>query len=237
MKKSIKTFILVIIYLFAFSTSVQSFTLKTNETPTTVNAGETFKVKLTVDEATTLANSHIKYDSSLFTFVEAKQTNMSASANQDGNEVSWMYTDLNANSEGIKTFEFTFKAKNIGETKTGTFEITDDVFITTKDRTYEKDSVNGNKTFQVTVKGNGNTISSGTKNNPTSSETTSTLTTSTASTTGRTTTYDNKAADNTKVNSSNLPKTGEETKLGMVIAGISLIITAVIFKKKEKNLF
>lgn len=228
MKKTLKITLLVIVYLLAFSTSVQAYTANFSGTPTSVNSEETFTVKITVDEATTLANSHIKYDSSLFTFVSATQTNLSAAIYNSEGEISWMYTDLNANSQGVKTFEFTFKAKKVTEDKTGTFKMSDATFITVGEKTYEGNNVKGDKNIAVTVKaGKGTSLSS--KNN-TSTSGSSTNKTST-------TTYNNSNTDTT-TNKNSLPKTGEDAIRNIaLIAGTTFIVLAIAFKKKAKKLF
>lgn len=228
MKKTLKITLLVIVYLLAFSTSVQAYTANFSGTPTSVNSEETFTVKITVDEATTLANSHIKYDSSLFTFVSATQTNLSAAIYNSEGEISWMYTDLNANSQGVKTFEFTFKAKKVTEDKTGTFKMSDATFITVGEKTYEGNNVKGDKNIAVTVKaGKGTSLSS--KNN-TSTSGSSTNKTST-------TTYNNSNIDTT-TNKNSLPKTGEDAIRNIaLIAGATFIVLAIAFKKKAKKLF
>lgn len=228
MKKTLKITLLVIVYLLAFSTSVQAYTANFSGTPTSVNSEETFTVKITVDEATTLANSHIKYDSSLFTFVSATQTNLSAAIYNSEGEISWMYTDLNANSQGVKTFEFTFKAKEVTGDKTGIFQMSDATFITVGEKTYEGNNIKGDKNIAVTVKsGKGTSLSS--KNN-TSTSGSSTNKTST-------TTYNNSNTDTT-TNKNSLPKTGEDAIRNIaLIAGTTFIVLAIAFKKKAKNLF
>lgn len=230
MKKTFKITLLVIVYLLAFSTSVQAYTANFSGTPTSVNSEETFTVKITVDEATTLANSHIKYDSSLFTFVNATQTNLSASIYNSEGEISWMYTDLTANSKGVKTFEFTFKAKKVTEDKTGIFKMSDATFITVGEKTYEGNNVKGDKNIAVTVKAGKGTNSLSSKNN-TSTNGSSTNKTST-------TTYNNANKDTTTINKNSLPKTGEVAIRNIaLVAGITFIVLAIAFKKKAKNLF
>lgn len=259
MKKTLKITLLVIVYLLAFSSSVQAYTADFTGTPTSVNSGETFTVKITVDEATTLANSHIEYDSSLFTFVEATQTNLSASIYESEGEVSWMYTDLNANTEGVKTFEFKFKANKVTEDKTGTFKMFDAVFITVGEKTYEGTNVKGDKNIAVTVKAAGGTTTDEDKDTnkeetkdkddkedktPSSSLSSNDKT----STSGNkknptsTTTYDNtstnKTTDKTTTEKNELPKTGESTTRTIVlIAGVAFIALAVTFKRKANELF
>lgn len=248
MKKTLKITLLVIVYLLAFSTSVEAYTADFTGTPTSVNSEETFTVKITVDEATTLANSHIKYDSSLFTFVEATQTNLSAAIYQSEGEVSWMYTDLNANSTGVKTFEFKFKAKKVTEDKTGTFKMSDAVFITVGEKTYEGTSVKGDKNINVTVKAvsetteNKNTTTN--NNNATNSLTSKNNTTTSGSKTNTTstTTYNattkNAISDKTTTKKDSLPKTGESaTKTMVLIAGVAFIALAINFKRKANELF
>ena len=154
MKRFLKITLLVIVYLLAFSAGVEAYTANFSGTPTTVKSGETFTVKVTVDESTTLANSHITYDKSLFEFVGATQTNLSASvyAPKGEGEVAWMYTDMNANSKGVTTFEMKFKAKKVDKDKTGTFKMSDATFITVGQQTYEGTNVKGDKNIAVTVK-------------------------------------------------------------------------------------
>lgn len=262
MKKTLKITLLVIVYLLAFSTSVEAYTADFTGTPTSVNSEETFTVKITVDEATTLANSHIKYDSSLFTFVEATQTNLSAAIYQSEGEVSWMYTDLNANSTGVKTFEFKFKAKKVTEDKTGTFQMSDAVFITVGEKTYEGTNVKGDKNIAVTVKAasgntttdkntttNNNTTNNTTTNNTSKNNTTSSLSsknntttsgskTNTTSTTTYNATSNNVTSDKTTTEKDSLPKTGESTtKTIVLIAGVAFIALAINFKRKANELF
>lgn len=240
MKKTLKITLLVIVYLLAFSTSVQAYTANFSGTPTSVNSEETFTVKITVDEATTLANSHIKYDSSLFTFVSATQTNLSAAIYNSEGEISWMYTDLNANSQGVKTFEFTFKAKKVTEDKTGIFQMSDAVFITVGEKTYEGNNVKGDKNIAVTVKAGKGTNNENKDNNKTSSSLSSKNNTSIngSSTNKTSTTTYNTNTDKTTTNKNSLPKTGEDAIRNItLIAGTTFIVLAVMFKKKAKNLF
>ncbi len=235
MKKTLKIALLVIVYLLASTTSVQAYTANFSGTPTSVNSEETFTLKITVDEATTLANSHIKYDSSLFTFVSATQTNLSAAIYNSEGEISWMYTDLNANSQGVKTFEFTFKAKKVTEDKTGTFQMSDAVFITIGENTYEGNNVKGDKNIAVTVKAKKGTNDG---NKPSSSLSSKNNTSTSGSTTNKTstTTYNN--TDNTTTNKNSLPKTGEDAMRNItLIAGVTFIVLAIAFKRKSKNLF
>ena len=235
MKKTLKIALLVIVYLLASTTSVQAYTANFSGTPTSVNSEETFTLKITVDEATTLANSHIKYDSSLFTFVSATQTNLSAAIYNSEGEISWMYTDLNANSQGVKTFEFTFKAKKVTEDKTGTFQMSDAVFITIGENTYEGNNVKGDKNIAVTVKAKKGTNNG---NKPSSSLSSKNNTSTSGSKTNKTstTTYNN--TDNTTTNKNSLPKTGEDAIRNItLIAGVTFIVLAIAFKRKSKNLF
>ncbi len=182
MKKLFTTMIMLAIFLFALSTGVQAYTMTfTGETatPTQVDAGDTFNVVVTVDEQTVLANGQLFYDSSLFTFVSANQTNMSSndveSALENNRIVKWMYTDLSANTinddyesgTGTKTFVFTFQAANVTEEKTGRFILEDFVVTTADDKSYdnhpiytidnansnaEEGKILGNDYFDVTIK-------------------------------------------------------------------------------------
>lgn len=261
MKRILKITLLVIVYLLAFSAGVEAYTANFSGTPTTVKSGETFTVKVTVDESTTLANSHITYDKSLFEFVGATQTNLSASvyAPKGEGEVAWMYTDMDVNSKGVKTFEMKFKAKNVTEDKTGVFKMSDATFITVGQQTYEGTNVKGDKNIAVTVKAgsSSNSVSSrdeASRNNTTTPTNGSTTNKTSGSTTNKTstTTYNsglsstnktsassstnNTTKDKTTTEKSNLPKTGDKGYVAL-IAGTVFIILAVIYKRKEKNLF
>ncbi len=259
MKRFLKITLLVIVYLLAFSAGVEAYTANFSGTPTTVKSGETFTVKVTVDEATTLANSHITYDKSLFEFVGATQTNLSASvyAPKGEGEVAWMYTDMNANSKGVKTFEMKFKAKTVNEDKTGVFKMSDATFITVGQQTYEGTNVKGDKNIAVTVKAGSssnslssrdeasrnNTTASGSTTNKTSGSTTNKTSTTTynssLSSTNKTSassSKNNTTKDTTTTEKSNLPKTGDKGYVAL-IAGTVFIVLAVIYKRKAKNLF
>lgn len=261
MKRFLKITLLVIVYLLAFSAGVEAYTANFSGTPTTVKSGETFTVKVTVDESTTLANSHITYDKSLFEFVGATQTNLSASvyAPKGEGEVAWMYTDMDVNSKGVKTFEMKFKAKNVTEDKTGVFKMSDATFITVGQQTYEGTNVKGDKNIAVTVKAgsSSNSVSSrdeASRNNTTTPTNGSTTNKTSGSTTNKTstTTYNsglsstnktsassstnNTTKDTTTTEKSNLPKTGDKGYVAL-IAGTVFIVLAVIYKRKEKNLF
>lgn len=160
MKKLITTMVMLAILVFALSTSVQAYSMSYAGTKTEVESGETFNVTIPVDEQTALANGKLLYNSSLFTFVGATQSNMSAQAYPGEGKVNWMYTDLGSNDSelqkgtGTKTFVFTFKAADVTETKKGTFTLNDFVVTTTGDNEYDQDSntVSGPKSVDVTIK-------------------------------------------------------------------------------------
>lgn len=160
MKKLITTMVMLAILVFALSTSVQAYSMSFAGTKTEVESGETFNVTISVDEQTVLANGKLSYDSSLFTFVGATQSSMSAQAYPGEGRVNWMYTDLGSNDSelqkgtGTKTFVFTFKAADVTETKKGTFTLNDFVVTTAGDNEYDQASntVSGTKSIDVTIK-------------------------------------------------------------------------------------
>ncbi len=115
-----------------------------------VKAGEEFTIEIKVDENTILGNSHISYDSNLFEFKGTEQTNLSANEVNAG-DIAWMYTDMNENSTGVKSFKFKFKAKDdISKNKEATFKLSDLALITGSNQ-YEGNDIGGNKEFKVTV--------------------------------------------------------------------------------------
>lgn len=240
MKKTLKITFLVIVYLLAFSTNVQAYKAEFTGTPITVNSDQTFTLKVTVDEATTIvADSHIKYDSSLFSFDSVTQTKLTAElTNNVEGDITWNYLDTNSNSNGVKTFEFNFKAKKVTKDTTGIFNITGGTFVS-KSGTYRETNVKGDKSISVTV------LKTGTSSSLLSSISSKENTTTSGSATPKTstTTYGNSISgnntlDNTIVGTKALPKTGEDrVRNSALITGTIFIALAVIYKRKSKNLF
>lgn len=140
--------IIMIVLLSLISTSVSAITITTENKE--VKPGDEFIVEIKVDESIVLANSHITYDSNLFEFKGTTQANLSANEVNSG-DVAWMYTDMNENSTGVKSFEFKFKAKDsISKKQDSTFKLSDLAFVTDSTQ-YEENNINGNKEFKVTV--------------------------------------------------------------------------------------
>ncbi len=153
MKKTLSTVVMLIILIFALSTDVQAYTMSFTGT-TEVESGATFNVTISVDEATTLANGQLSYDSSLFTFVGATQdNNMTAQAYPSEGKVKWMYTELKTEPVGVKSFVFTFKAAEVEETKKGTFTLNDFIVTTATDTEYDQESntISGSNSVEITI--------------------------------------------------------------------------------------
>ena len=153
MKKTLSTVIMLLILMFALSTNVQAYTMSFTG-KTEVESGETFNVTISVDEATTLANGQLSYDTSLFTFVGATQDdNMAAQAYPSEGKVKWMYTELKTEPVGVNSFVFTFKAAEVEETKKGTFTLNDFVVTTATDAEYDQaaSTISGSNSVEVTI--------------------------------------------------------------------------------------
>ena len=153
MKKVTITAIMLVIAMFMLTTNVQAYSMSFSGTKTTVEPGETFNVTVSVDEATTRANGHIKYDSSLFTFVSSTGSNMSASAETAGT-VQWLYSEPAGQENGAKSFTFTFKAAEVTETQKGTFTMEDFIAITKENEEgygQDKNTISGTTSVEVTI--------------------------------------------------------------------------------------
>ena len=153
MKKVTITAIMLVLAMFMLTTNVQAYSMSFSGTKTTVESGETFNVTVSVDEATTRANGHIKYDSSLFTFVSSTGSNMSASAGTAGT-VQWLYSEPMGQETGVKSFTFTFKAADVTETKKGTFTMEDFIAITKDNEEgygQDKNTIGGTSSVEVTI--------------------------------------------------------------------------------------
>lgn len=231
MKKVLKITFLAIICMLALTTTAQAYKANFEGTPTSVNSKETFTLKITVDEATTLASGNLEYDESLFTFVGSTQEKLSAVASNKTGVISWNYTDLDKNSEGVKAFEFEFKANSAKKDKTGIFKMVDGVFITVRDKTYSSTSAEGDKNIAITVK-------KGSKTTEGDTIILSSLAT-VETTSGEVETQKDKTTqDNTIAKTEKLPQAGESTARSIIlISGIVLIIIAIITRRKAKNLF
>ena len=152
MKKVTITAIMLVLAMFMLTTNVQAYSMNFSGTKTTVEPGETFNVTVSVDEATTRANGHIKYDSSLFTFVSSTGSNMTANATSG--TVQWLYSEPVGQETGAKSFTFTFKAADVTETKKGTFTMEDFIAITkTNEEGYgqDKNTIGGTSSVEVTI--------------------------------------------------------------------------------------
>ena len=152
MKKVTITAIMLVLAMFMLTTNVQAYSMSFSGTKTTVEPGETFNVTVSVDEATTRANGHIKYDSSLFTFVSSTGSNMTANATSG--TVQWLYSEPVGQETGAKSFTFTFKAADVTETKKGTFTMEDFIAITkTNEEGYgqDKNTIGGTSSVEVTI--------------------------------------------------------------------------------------
>ena len=152
MKKVIITAIMLVLAMFMLTTNVQAYSMSFSGTKTTVEPGETFNVTVSVDEATTRANGHIKYDSSLFTFVSSTGSNMTANATSG--TVQWLYSEPVGQETGANSFTFTFKAADVTETKKGTFTMEDFIAITkTNEEGYgqDKNTIGGTSSVEVTI--------------------------------------------------------------------------------------
>lgn len=137
-----------LIILIATYSSAVSLTIDNKE----VNPGEEFTIELKFDQNIFLGNSHITFDSEVFEFLGTEQANLSANESSAG-DVAWMYTDMNENSEGIKTLTFKFKAKDdVSKKQDATFKLSD-LAIVTADENYEQNTIDGAKEFKVTVNG------------------------------------------------------------------------------------
>lgn len=148
--KSIKFLVtlIMIVLLSIISTYVSAIIITTENKE--VKPGEEFIVEIKVDESTVLANSHINYDSNIFEFKGTTQNNLSANEVNSG-DIAWMYTEMNGNSTGVKSFEFKFKAKdNISKKQDSTFKLSDLAIITNSNQ-YEQNDITGNKEFKVIV--------------------------------------------------------------------------------------
>lgn len=236
MKKVLKITILAIICMLALTTVAQAYEANFDGTPTSVNSKEKFTLKIVVDEATTLASGTIKYDKSLFKFSGAKQKNLSAVTTEEGT-ISWNYTDLSQGAEGVKSFEFEFEAKSVKTDKTGIFNLADGVFVTKSEKTYSGSNVKGDKNIAVTVKKGSQTtegdtiiLSSLATVDTNSSEVEDEKTDTKKDTTTK--------KDDTTAKTEKLPQAGESTVRTIVlIAGILLVVIAIISRRKAKNLF
>ncbi len=152
MKKVTITAIMLVIAMFMLTTKVQAYSMSFSGTKTTVEPGETFNVTVSVDEATTRANGHIKYDSSLFTFVSSTGSNMTANATSG--TVQWLYSEPVGQETGTKSFTFTFKAADVTETKKGTFSMEDFIAITKDNEEgygQDKNTIGGTSSVEVTI--------------------------------------------------------------------------------------
>ncbi len=152
MKKVTITVIMLVIAMFMLTTNVQAYTMSFSGTKTMVEPGETFNVTVSVDEATTRANGHIKYDSSLFTFVSSTGSNMTANATSG--TVQWLYSEPVGQETGTKSFTFTFKAADVTETKKGTFSMEDFIAITKDNEEgygQDKNTIGGASSVEVTI--------------------------------------------------------------------------------------
>ncbi len=152
MKKVTITAIMLVLAMFMLTTNVQAYSMSFSGTKTTVESGETFNVTVSVDEATTRANGHIKYDSSLFTFVSSTGSNMTANATSG--TVQWLYSEPVGQETGTKSFTFTFKAADVTETKKGTFTMEDFIAITKDNEEgygQDKNTIGGTSSVEVTI--------------------------------------------------------------------------------------
>ncbi len=152
MKKVTITAVMLVIAMFMLTTNVQAYSMSFSGTKTTVESGETFNVTVSVDEATTRANGHIKYDSSLFTFVSSTGSNMTANATSG--TVQWLYSEPVGQETGTKSFTFTFKAADVTETKKGTFTMEDFIAITKDNEEgygQDKNTIGGTSSVEVTI--------------------------------------------------------------------------------------
>ena len=152
MKKVTITAIMLVLTMFMLTTNVQAYSMSFSGTKTTVEPGETFNVTVSVDEATTRANGHIKYDSSLFTFVSSTGNNMTANATSG--TVQWLYSEPVGQETGTKSFTFTFKAADVTETKKGTFSMEDFIAITKNNEEgygQDKNTIGGTSSVEVTI--------------------------------------------------------------------------------------
>ena len=235
MKKTLKVLVLMIMCVMAFTTNAQAYKTTFAGTPTSVNSKEKFTLKIVADEETTLASGTIKYDKSLFEFSGAKQKNLSAVTTEEG-AISWNYTDLSQNSEGVKNFEFEFEAKSVKDDKTGIFNLSEGVFVTKSEKTYSGQNVKGDKNIAITVKKGSKTTEGDTiilSSLATVETNSSEIEEKKVDTKKDTTTKDNTTAKTEK-----LPQAGESTVRSIVlIAGIVLIVIAIISRRKAKNLF
>ena len=219
MKKVIAVALIAIIAIFGCAQAVSAYSIDLeSQTPTEVTSGETFTLTVSLDENTPLANGHIKYDTKLFEFVEANQDNMSAHAYTEEEYVSWMYTDTG--SAGVKSYTFTFKAKDVSKTSTGTFSLSDAVFIAESEETYEGETIKGKSAVDVTIKVKEN--AEDTSNNTTDSN-------------NNTSNVDKEQGkkDNTITSDSKLPQTGKGIIAYILMA---IILLAVVFKFKYKKI-
>lgn len=221
MKKVIAVILIAIIAIFGCAQAVSAYSIDLeSQTPTEVTSGETFTLTVSLDENTPLANGHINYDTKLFEFVKASQNNMSAQAYTEEGYVSWMYTDTG--STGVKSYTFTFKAKDVSKTSTGTFSLSDAVFIAESEETYEGETINGKSKVDVTinVKENVEDTSNNNNNNNTSNVD-----------------KEQGKKDKTITSDSKLPKTGKGIIAYILIAIILLTIVCKFKYKKINKLF
>ncbi len=222
MKKVIAVILIAIIAIFGCAQAVSAYSIDLeSQTPTEVTSGETFALTVSLDENTPLANGHINYDTKLFEFVKASQNNMSAQAYTEEGYVSWMYTDIG--STGVKSYTFTFKAKDVSKTSTGTFSLSDAVFIAESEETYEGETINGKRTVDVTINVKENVED--TSNNNNNNNNTSNVD------------KEQGKKDKTITSDSKLPKTGKGIIAYILIAIILLTIVCKFKYKKINKLF
>lgn len=137
----------VIFITVASVNSARAYTINVKDVH--ASKGKEFTVKLNVDTATPLANGHIKFDSSKVDFVRTTQEKMQSSIVSDG-DLAWIYIDLNG--EGVKSFEFTFKVKDSGESE---MKFEDLAFVDCNQNEFDQNHITGDSVVKVNKKSYG----------------------------------------------------------------------------------
>lgn len=133
MKKFIYTFVILILLLIC---PCCAYAFELTMTPSEVESAETFNLNLNMNEKIYLTNGHLKFDSTLFTFVSCDTAGVEIEKIND-NEIAWFYTELQDSPPGINDIKFKFKAASVIKDTIENFEIEDGIYINTNEKVYE----------------------------------------------------------------------------------------------------